>query len=255
VEFIIQEFRSSSKPDQARYYLRLEREGVFQGWAVPKGIPDQTGVKRLAIHVGDYRSDQADFSGQVAGSQYGPGKISIWDKGEYLPFKWTSQEIEIYLRGKKAKGSYSLKLVEFPKTGEKNWLLEKKKEAAAASAASSRSKKPAKSPSSAKPPVPGKPRKPRKKAAPAKRRSSGTSKRVREKKKEEPVSPTPAPRPRKKPVKPTPKPSRPTKSRSSKSRRSRKKKNTLGRYKKRSSSRKSTGFSTSSSVFRWLTRL
>jgi DNA ligase D-like protein (predicted 3'-phosphoesterase) len=213
VEFIIQEFRSSSKPDQARYYLRLERDGVFQGWAVPKGIPDQTGVKRLAIHVGDYRSDQAEFSGQVAGSQYGPGEISIWDKGEYLPFKWTGQEIGICLMGKKAKGSYSLKLVEFPKTGEKNWLLEKKKEAAAVPAASSRSEKPAKSSSPAKTPVPGKPRKPRKKAAPAKLRSIGTSKRVREKKKEEPVSPSPAPRPRKKPVKPTPKPSRPTKSR------------------------------------------
>jgi hypothetical protein len=86
VQFLIQEFCPSGKPGQTRYYLRLERDGVFQGWAVPKGIPDQTGVKRLAIHVGDYRSDQAEFSVQVAGSQYGPGEISIRDKGEYLPF-------------------------------------------------------------------------------------------------------------------------------------------------------------------------
>lgn len=225
------------------------------GWAVPKGIPDQPGMKRLAIPVGDYRLDQAEFEGRVAGGQYGPGKIAVLDRGEYLPLKWTDREIQIRLRGEKAEGLYSLKLVEFKESGDKGWLLEKQKEKAASQTVARRAERSAKSTSAAARLAPKRSRKPpRKKTAPAKLRSSGTGKRVREKKQAEPVSPSPAPRPREKPLQPTPKPSRTTKRRPAKPRRPRKKKNTLGRYKKRRSSGSSPGFTTSSSVFRWLTR-
>ncbi len=311
MRFVIQEFRPASKPDQTRYYMRLERDGLLKGWAVPKGIPDQPGVKRLAIPVGDYRLDQAEFEGQVAGGQYGPGKIAVLDRGEYLPFKWTDREIKVWLRGKKVKGLYTLKLVEFKESGDKGWLLEKEKEKTASQTVARRAERSAKSTSPAARPAPKRSRKPpRKKTAPAKPRSSGTGKRVREKKQEEPISLFPATHPRKKPVTPTPKPSRPTKSLSSKpgrpqtkaspvkrqsgaGKKKSPKKEPAGNYilqgrhnakpssgsspkkrrkikrqspstrrptkKRKTSSRKRkkrpTGFTTSSSVFRWLTRL
>jgi hypothetical protein len=33
--------------------FRLEKDGVFKNWAVPKGLPKKTGLKRLAIRVED----------------------------------------------------------------------------------------------------------------------------------------------------------------------------------------------------------
>ena len=80
MRFLIQEFSPDGKPDQKRYYLRLEQEGAFRGWAVPKGLPVQPGVKRLAIHIGDYPLDQAQFEGPIKKSQYGPGRISVRDR-------------------------------------------------------------------------------------------------------------------------------------------------------------------------------
>ena len=40
--------------------FRLEREGVFKSWAVPKGIPDKSGERRLAIQVDDHSLEYGD---------------------------------------------------------------------------------------------------------------------------------------------------------------------------------------------------
>ncbi len=210
MRFIIQEISIDSKPP--RYYLRLEKEGRFQGWALPKGIPDQPGVKRLAIPVGDYRLDQAEFEGRVAGGQYGPGKISVLDRGEYLPLKWTDREIQVRLRGEKARGLYTLKLVEFKESGDKGWLLEKEKEKAVSKPIARRVEESAKSTSPAARPAPKRSRKPpRKKTAPARKRSSSKKTPVRAKKKKGTI-PTPSSPPAvKKPAKSTPRRAKPGK--------------------------------------------
>ena len=241
MQFVIQEFFPPGKPDQRRYYLRLEKDKVFLGWAVPKGIPDQPGVKRLAVPVGDYRLDQAEFEGRVAGGRYGPGKISVLDRGEYLPFKWTDREIQVCLRGKKAIGLYTLKLVEFKESGDKSWLLEKQKEKAASQPVTRRVKGSVKTTSPADRPAPKRSRKPpRKKTAPARKRSSSKTP-AREKKKGTILTP-PSPPAVNKPAKSTPRPAKSGKERKFKP---------LGRT-FRQGKKKSRGFTTSSSIVRGL---
>lgn len=240
MRFVIQEISAGGKP--LRYYLRLEKEGKFQGWAVPKGIPDQPGVKRLAIAVGNYPINRAGFEGQVTRGLYGPGKISIWDRGEYLPIRWIDEEIQVRLNGEKIKGLYSLVFVEFKESGEKNWLLEKQKEKAVSQPVTHRANGSAKSTSPAARPAPKHSRKPpRKKTAPGRQQLSSKQTPAREKKKGTIPTP-PFPPAVKKPAKSTPRPAKPGKERKFKPR---------GRTFRRGK-KKSRGFTTSSSIVRGL---
>jgi bifunctional non-homologous end joining protein LigD len=123
MKFVIQEHHA-----RARHYdFRLEKNGVLKSWAVPKGVPEEPGIKRLAIAVEDHPLAYADFEGRIAEGNYGAGEVKIWDRGEYDPVKWTAQEIVFVLRGRKVNGSY--RLIRFRKSGENNWLLEKLREA------------------------------------------------------------------------------------------------------------------------------
>ena len=56
-----QDLRVIVQEHHARTYLfdlRLEKDGVFKSCAVPKGLPEKPGIKRLAIQVED---DDATF--------------------------------------------------------------------------------------------------------------------------------------------------------------------------------------------------
>ena len=46
--------------------LRLERNGVFKSWALPKGVPEEPGVRRLAAPV--------EASTVLVRSQFGIGE-------------------------------------------------------------------------------------------------------------------------------------------------------------------------------------
>lgn len=114
--FVVQEHHAS----HLHYDFRLEMDGVLKSWAVPKGPPEEPGVKRLAVMVEDHPVDYINFSGIIPKGQYGAGTVKIWDKGEYVLNSKESKAFKLELYGKRLKGSYAL--VNFK---EKNWLLYK----------------------------------------------------------------------------------------------------------------------------------
>jgi bifunctional non-homologous end joining protein LigD len=108
------------------YDLRLEKDGVLKSWAVPKGIPESTEEKRLAVETEDHPLGYADFEGEIPQGQYGAGTVKIWDKGVYETKVWDKKMVEFTLKGERLKGRYVL--VRLKKAGEKDWLLLKGKE-------------------------------------------------------------------------------------------------------------------------------
>lgn len=117
MKFVIQEHYAS----QHHFDFRLEMRGVSKSWAVPKGLPDKKGQKRLAIAVEDHDVEYMDFEGHIPEDMYGGGEVYIWDNGEYELLKEESGEIKFELKGNKVHGTYVL--FEFPKAGENAWLI------------------------------------------------------------------------------------------------------------------------------------
>jgi len=120
--FVVQEHHAR----RLHYDLRLEKDGVLKSWAVPKGIPESTDEKRLAVETEDHPLGYADFEGEIPKGQYGAGTVKIWDKGEYEAKVWDEKMVEFTLKGERLKGRYVL--VRLKKAGEKDWLLLKGKE-------------------------------------------------------------------------------------------------------------------------------
>lgn len=120
--FIVHEHRSR----RPHYDFRLEREGVLRSWAVPKGIPEEPGVQRLAIQVGDHTLEFGDFEGTIPDGQYGAGEIEVWDSGTYVPQEWSERSIKVDLSGMRLRGAYHL--VRFERKGSKEWLVQKVKQ-------------------------------------------------------------------------------------------------------------------------------
>ncbi len=110
--------------------LRLEIGGVLRSWAVPKGPPQEPGVKRLAVQTEDHPIDYIDFEGEIPVGNYGAGTVEIWDAGALgLLEEKRDTELKFTLDGKKLRGTYFLIKIRGGKIpGEKNWLLFKAKE-------------------------------------------------------------------------------------------------------------------------------
>jgi len=116
--FVVQKHQAT----HLHYDFRLEMDGVLKSWAVPKGPPATTGLRRLAVQVEDHALDYIDFEGKIPEGEYGAGTVEIWDKGTYTLKNRTDKMIEITLNGKRLNGGYAL--VRFK---DNNWLLLKKK--------------------------------------------------------------------------------------------------------------------------------
>lgn len=115
--FVVQEHHARN----LHYDFRIEMEGVLKSWAVPKGVPDKKGIKRLAIETEDHPIDYINFSGTIPEGEYGAGEVKIWDKGKYkiISGRLKDGSIKINLNGKKLKGEYILVLLK----NSKNWLI------------------------------------------------------------------------------------------------------------------------------------
>ncbi len=116
--FVIQKHKAT----HLHFDFRLEMDGVLKSWAVPKGLPEEPGIKRLAVAVEDHSLGYIDFEGVIPGGHYGAGIVEIWDNGEYELESRTKDKIVFHLAGKKIKGRYAL-----IHTNEKNWLIFKLK--------------------------------------------------------------------------------------------------------------------------------
>jgi bifunctional non-homologous end joining protein LigD len=110
------------------YDFRLERNGALASWAVPKGIPLETGQRALAVHVEDHPLEYASFQGEIPKGEYGAGLVEIWDNGTYeLVEEKRDGGLTVRLHGKRLDGTWTLipaKLDGNPK----NWLLIRKRD-------------------------------------------------------------------------------------------------------------------------------
>jgi bifunctional non-homologous end joining protein LigD len=121
--FVVQKHDAS----HLHYDFRLEIEGVLKSWAIPKGVPDKKGEKRLAVLVEDHPLEYADFEGVIPEGNYGAGTVKIWDKGIYeiISGSFDEGKIEFHLNGKRFDGDYVLIKTKM-NDEKKNWLLMKK---------------------------------------------------------------------------------------------------------------------------------
>jgi DNA ligase D-like protein (predicted ligase)/DNA ligase D-like protein (predicted 3'-phosphoesterase) len=117
--FVVQEHRSR----RLHWDFRLERDGVLVSWVVPKGVPEESGQTHLAVQTEDHPLEYGGFEGTIPKGQYGEGEVTAWDKGFYVPIKWDSNKIEVYLVGQRLKGKYEIVKIK----DDKEWLILKKK--------------------------------------------------------------------------------------------------------------------------------
>jgi bifunctional non-homologous end joining protein LigD len=115
--FVIQHHHSRSP----HYDLRLERDGVYVSWAVPKGIPLEPGVRRLAVRVEDHPLAYGDFEGVIPPGRYGTGRVEIYDRGECEIHSWSDEYIIVSFSGMHVSSRYCL--TRFRRKGEREWLI------------------------------------------------------------------------------------------------------------------------------------
>ena len=119
------------------YDLRIEMGGTLKSWAVPHGPTLDPKEKRLAVMTEDHPLEYATFEGNIPKGNYGAGSMMLWDLGTYEPLLGMEPEKQIErgdfkfrLYGQKLKGEFALVRMKTAKANE--WLLLKKKDAAAA---------------------------------------------------------------------------------------------------------------------------
>jgi DNA ligase D-like protein (predicted 3'-phosphoesterase) len=105
--FVVQKHQAS----HLHYDFRLEIHGALKSWAVPKGVPYEPGVRRLASATEDHPLEYLDFEGVIPEGQYGGGTVMVWDIGTYevVEGNYWKGNLHISLKGKKLKGEWSLR--------------------------------------------------------------------------------------------------------------------------------------------------
>lgn len=125
--FVVQEHRAR----RLHYDFRLAREGVLKSWAVPKGFPEESETRRLAVQTEDHPLEYSKFEGAIPKGQYGAGTVKIWDKGLYELKLWAEDKIEFKLKGQRLHGNYVLvktRRLTIKPEKRKEWLLIKLRE-------------------------------------------------------------------------------------------------------------------------------
>jgi bifunctional non-homologous end joining protein LigD len=125
------------KHDASRLHfdLRLEIDGVYKSWAVPKGPSLDPADKRLAVQVEDHPLDYGTFEGTIPQGQYGGGTVQLWDQGVFAalgdPLEGLRKgELKFAVLGKRMKGGWVLVRLHGRNgdRGKANWLLIKERD-------------------------------------------------------------------------------------------------------------------------------
>ena len=105
------------------YDLRLEMNGALASWALPKGLPLETGERYLAVHTEDHPMKYASFEGVIPKGEYGAGTMEIWDRGTYeLVERKRDGGLTVRLDGERLQGTWTLVPAKLG-GDEKNWLV------------------------------------------------------------------------------------------------------------------------------------
>ena len=129
LRFVIQKHAAS----HLHFDLRLEYEGAFRSWAVPKGPSLDPKDRRMAMEVEDHPLDYGDFEGTIPKGQYGGGTVMLWDRGYWAPEKGFENighalakgELKFVMEGERMHGSWVIVRLKGDGRGKpKNaWLL------------------------------------------------------------------------------------------------------------------------------------
>jgi bifunctional non-homologous end joining protein LigD len=99
--------------------VRFEQDGVLVSFAVPKRLPEEPGVRHLAVNTEDHPLDYLTFSGTIPGGEYGGGEVRLFDLGTYEPLEVADGKLTVRLHGSRYKGAeYHLF-----RTRDRDWLV------------------------------------------------------------------------------------------------------------------------------------
>jgi bifunctional non-homologous end joining protein LigD len=138
LRFVIQKHAAS----HLHFDLRLEYEGTFRSWAVPKAPSLDPKNRRMAMEVEDHPLDYGDFEGTIPKGQYGGGTVMLWDRGYWAPetgFENIGQalakgELKFVMEGERMHGGWVLVRLKGGGEGKPRnaWLLIKHRDEGAA---------------------------------------------------------------------------------------------------------------------------
>jgi bifunctional non-homologous end joining protein LigD len=85
--------------------VRFERDGVLVSFAVPKRLPEQPGVRHLAVNTEDHPMEYLTFTGSIPEGEYGAGEVRLFDIGTYEPLEVTDGKWTVRLHGSRYRGA------------------------------------------------------------------------------------------------------------------------------------------------------
>ena len=137
LRFVIQKHAARN----LHFDLRLEHDGVFRSWAVPKGPSLDPKDRRLAMEVEDHPLEYGDFEGTIPKGEYGGGTVMLWDRGFWAPEKGFEDvgralgkgELKFVMEGERTHGSWVLVRTKRDDRGRASWMLIKHRDEAAVS--------------------------------------------------------------------------------------------------------------------------